>query len=251
MAESEELLNIEQAARFLNVSETSLRRWTNSGRLACLRVGRRRERRFRRVDLIAFMEDQPVAASSPPPLSGAPGNGYTMIAGISVPCGSHFCGLYSTTVGRIKQAVDFLLDGLRPGSVCLVAAPPDAQEAILAHIRASRPSLGDVAAGRLILADYQDSGQAQLDYWESQMRTALKAGAHSLRVVGDLRGLGAKVPLEDLLDYEARYGELIAPRFPVVTMCQYDVHAFSALALLNTLKFHGDTFRYPAERLLA
>ncbi len=44
MSEADELLDIEQAAQFLNVSETSLRRWTNAGRLACFRVGRRRER---------------------------------------------------------------------------------------------------------------------------------------------------------------------------------------------------------------
>ena len=63
MSDSEPLLDIEQAARFLNVSETSLRRWTNDGRLACLRVGRRRERRFRRSDLLAFMENEPAGRS--------------------------------------------------------------------------------------------------------------------------------------------------------------------------------------------
>src|SRR5918995_5087903 len=61
--EAEPLLDIEQAARFLNVSETSLRRWTNDGRLACLRVGRRRERRFRMADLLAFVEGEPAGAS--------------------------------------------------------------------------------------------------------------------------------------------------------------------------------------------
>ena len=60
--DSEPLLDIEQAARFLNVSETSLRRWTNDGRLACLRVGRRRERRFRRADLLAFLEREPTGS---------------------------------------------------------------------------------------------------------------------------------------------------------------------------------------------
>src|SRR5262245_48099072 len=69
VTQSEPLLDIEQAARFLNVSETSLRRWTNDGRLACLRVGRRRERRFRRADLLAFLEREPAgvpqAAASP------------------------------------------------------------------------------------------------------------------------------------------------------------------------------------------
>jgi len=48
IADPNELLDIGQAAAFLNVSEASLRRWTNSGRLVCLRVGQRRERRFRR-----------------------------------------------------------------------------------------------------------------------------------------------------------------------------------------------------------
>ena len=60
---SDELWDIKQAARFLQVSETSLRRWTNRGQLACLRVGLRRERRFRRADLLAFMEYQPARTS--------------------------------------------------------------------------------------------------------------------------------------------------------------------------------------------
>lgn len=63
-SDEEDLLDIRQAARFLNVSETSLRRWTNSGRLACLRVGLKRERRFRRAHLLAFLEDQPARHSA-------------------------------------------------------------------------------------------------------------------------------------------------------------------------------------------
>lgn len=53
-ADAIELLDISEAAQFLNVSETSLRRWTNDGLLPCLRIGRRRERRFRRADLSGF-----------------------------------------------------------------------------------------------------------------------------------------------------------------------------------------------------
>ena len=70
MSDQEDLLDIKQAARFLQVSETSLRRWTNTGQLACLRVGRKRERRFRRADLLAFMEYQPArnSAADPAPL---------------------------------------------------------------------------------------------------------------------------------------------------------------------------------------
>src|SRR5688572_26613271 len=101
--DAEPLLDIEQAARFLNVSETSLRRWTNDGRLACLRVGRRRERRFRRVDLLGFMEQEPAVQ--------ARGDGNPAAAGV------HLCGLYSSDVGRVEQAVAFLAEGFRPGTV--------------------------------------------------------------------------------------------------------------------------------------
>ena len=56
MAFDSELLDIAQAAALLQVSEASLRRWTNRGRLPCLRIGGRRERRFRQADLMAFLE---------------------------------------------------------------------------------------------------------------------------------------------------------------------------------------------------
>ena len=58
-----DLLNIKEAAALLKVSEASLRRWTNAGRLACLRLGAKRERRFRRADLMAFLEEREGAAA--------------------------------------------------------------------------------------------------------------------------------------------------------------------------------------------
>src|SRR5438067_7019095 len=55
MPEKQRFLTIGEAAQFLNVSEVSLRRWTNSGKLRCFRVGGRSERRFLIEDLLAFM----------------------------------------------------------------------------------------------------------------------------------------------------------------------------------------------------
>ena len=49
------LLTIKEAASYLNVSEMSIRRWTNSGRLKCLRVGQKNERRFREKDLRSYL----------------------------------------------------------------------------------------------------------------------------------------------------------------------------------------------------
>src|SRR5205809_7509036 len=53
---AERLLNTAEAARFLRVSQASIRRWSDSGLLAARRVGRRRERRFNEADLQAFMQ---------------------------------------------------------------------------------------------------------------------------------------------------------------------------------------------------
>ncbi|MGI8400008.1 MAG: helix-turn-helix domain-containing protein [Gemmatimonadaceae bacterium] len=102
------LLDIAAAAAFLNVSETSLRRWTNSGRLACLRVGLKRERRFRRADLLAFMEEEPCADVSASGVSKRVGPD-----GIVPNRGLHRCGVYETPLGRMTLAIPFLLEGLR------------------------------------------------------------------------------------------------------------------------------------------
>src|SRR5204862_7386879 len=57
------LLNTREAAKFLRVSEASIRRWSDSGLLAARRVGRRRERRFHESDLQGFMQ-QPASSAA-------------------------------------------------------------------------------------------------------------------------------------------------------------------------------------------
>jgi excisionase family DNA binding protein len=52
---NEGLLTLEDAARLLGVSKITLRRWTRSGSLGCVRVGQRGDRRFRREDLEEYV----------------------------------------------------------------------------------------------------------------------------------------------------------------------------------------------------
>ena len=77
----ERLLNTNQAAEFLNVSEITVRRWTNQGLLNCYRVGKRRARRFRPHDLMNCLKGRSAAALSSRVVLG--------ILGITVPDGSH------------------------------------------------------------------------------------------------------------------------------------------------------------------
>jgi transcriptional repressor of dcmA and dcmR len=108
--DSDDFLDIKQAAKLLNVSETSLRRWTNSGALMAYRIGRRRERRFRRSDLFAF-----IAAPSGNAKDGREQH-ITKGASESSPAqstrnhGNHFCGAYGSEASAARLAAAFLAD---------------------------------------------------------------------------------------------------------------------------------------------
>ena len=251
-ADAIELLDISEAARFLNVSETSLRRWTNDGLLPCLRIGRRRERRFRRAELLAFGE-QPTAEQRP-----TNGKGKSMktqspqgepVAAIH---GNHLCGIYGNDAGRLDLAVPFLLEGLHKKSVCFLVAPSASQRDILKAMKKRRLSLdSDIKAGRLIVSEHQQSPEAQLRFFEVAMNKAEAKGVESFRVVGDMWGLRLIVSSKEMVDLELGFERLIVPRFPVVALCAYDARKFTGVELLDALKDHDDTFRYPMGRTIA
>jgi hypothetical protein len=245
----EALLDINGAARFLGVRTTSLRRWTNSGRLACLRVGGRRERRFRLVDLVAFLQDQPAQpeeAARLPPTSE-----HASIGGMALPYGTHPCGFYSTNKGRARLAVAFLAGGLLPGTVCYLVADRAVQQEILAQLGMDQAALQrEIAAGRLVLVEHAATREAQQKNFEELSVAAIAGGAHSLRVVGDVWGVARKLTRDDLLKFEQGHDHM-SRRFPLVSLCLYDVRQFSSLDTLSTLQGHKDGFRYPVERWIA
>lgn len=248
--DTNELLDIAGAARLLGVSETSLRRWTNSGRLACLRVGQRRERRFRRGDLLAFMEDQPSDTAARTEGSSRPESAFEQR--IVVTQGSHLCGLYASDIGRITLAVPFLADGLNEGSVCLLVGPERIRNQIRRHLRDGRSSVQEgIDAGRLIESDYHIAFHNQLRYFRALLAKKAAEGVRSFRVWGDLRQMRAKASEAKVIEYEAAYDRMIARNFPVVTLCAYDVRKFSGLEVWSALKGHRDIFRYPLEQALA
>lgn len=247
-----DLLDIAEAARFLSVSETSLRRWTNSGALQCLRVGRRRERRFRRADLLAFTEKQPARS---PRTRDEPARGSTprpLDDSITVTQGGHLCALYDSELGRATLAVRFILEGLQEGSMVYVLASARATNHLLGYLKEKRPSLQqDLTAGKLLFGEYEKTPRAQIKDFEVQLNKAAAAGLQSFRVFGDAWEMRKKGSAQRFAEYEAAYDQFIVRRYPVVTICAYDVRRFSGVEVLEALKLHRDTFRYPLERALA
>lgn len=50
------LLTIKQAAQILNLSPWTLRQWDNKGKLAAVRVGSRKDRRYKKEDILKVLE---------------------------------------------------------------------------------------------------------------------------------------------------------------------------------------------------
>lgn len=247
MPRHDELLDIKQAASFLNVSETSLRRWTNAGRLPCLRVGHRRERRFRRTDLLAFMEVESSQLDHHDEIVSLAAQA-TSIGGVAVPHGAHLFGFYDTESGRSALATTFLSGSLQRRHACLVLSSPAARASIMQRLRRSHPSVDlDVASGRLKLADFRRTVGEQYEFLESHLSGELNSGFASLRLVDDVWAFAQAIGVDGLVEFESAFDHRIAERFPIVTLCLYDVRKFSGPQLLGALKVHHDAFRYPAQ----
>lgn len=238
-----ELLDINQAAAFLKVSITSLRRWTNSGQLPCLRVGNRRERRFRKADLLAFMETSRDARL-------AEGREHTLVGGYEIAHGAHLCGWYEDDKGLQTLVAPFLQDALRRNAMLWVIGETRSRRLVQAAATTVRVSMDDAAAaGRLIETPYADTCEEQIARLEGDFFDAERRGVREMRVIADARGF--KVSRKELTAYEVDYERHLSRRFPVVTLCLYDVRFFKGGSLLDALKTHHDSFDYPPRRWLA
>lgn len=245
-----ELLNIKQAASLLKVSEISLRRWTDAGKLPCFRVGGRRERRFRQVDLLAFLEDQTDTTRSVSP--NKRGSTHILLEDMAIEYGKHLCSLYETDQGRVKLAVPFLAEGLRNGDMCFLIAASNEKTAILEQLGQVHDGLDQLIKDeKLIVCEGKQSVADMLDYLEQYFLMATRSGSRCLRVLGDMTWfLYQGLDIDDLFEFESTYNQTLAHRYPVVSLCQYDARKFSGTSIVNALKTHEDTFQYPLARFV-
>jgi excisionase family DNA binding protein len=237
----ERLLTTREAATFLKVSEASIRRWTDSGLLPARRVGRRRARRLREEDLRMFMEAGPGQGTG-----ADPGPASTMvIQDVVVALGSHVACFYTTDAGRLRLGLPFLRDGLLAGqSVMLLRATPDVREQYFAALRNEGLDTEQAIEAGLLMLDPEISGPAsnQVARFEQLLVAASRRRPGPIRilaeVLADVETVGS---VAEYLVVEEKVDALFK-RFPVVTLCAYDVRAFDAVSVIEALKLHPDMF---------
>lgn len=236
---SDRLLNTEEAAQFLRVSEASIRRWSDAGLLPVRRVGGRRERRFREADLVAYLGAGVRPASQAGRLQVE-----VTLAGIPLPLHSHLATFYSSDAGRLRLTIPFLADGIRSGQPCFLAA---SAEIVATYAGALRQQGIDVdeAIKRGLFVTVAGPGstvEGALAFWEQSWWSALAGAQTVIRIVGEM---AAERPLftsdAEMMQYEVAFNNL-AKRFPTVTLCQYDVREFDGETIFHAMRAHPDLY---------
>jgi hypothetical protein len=74
------------------------------------------------------------------------------------------------------------------------------------------------------------------------MSEALAGGPTLIRVVGEMASERTVFPTDDeMIKYEVAYN-VIAKRFPTMTLCQYDVRVFGGETIFDALRAHPDLY---------
>ncbi len=222
----EHLLDIKEAARVLNVSEMSIRRWTNSGKLNCFRVGGKRERRFLMSDLEEFLldsQDHPLK-----PLG---------IGGRKVPDGSHLTHFYTGKEEALDVSLPYLLQGIKGDEALLAVMPPKKIRELLANLEEQRHPAGNwLKSGRLTVTTGMESPMEMLRYL-----TEFSKKTNRFRVLGDMAWTLQKGWDPAKLAGFEQSPALVSPVGNGLLLCQYSLEAFSGADIMMAAEFHRYT----------
>jgi excisionase family DNA binding protein len=238
MPEKQRFLTITEAAEFLQVSETSLRRWTNSGKLRCFRVGGRSERRFLKEDLLAFMQtmnlqfEPPVTESETNPDSEE----------------RHICLFFVNQDEQWQMMRTYLVDHLGAGVPVLYIQDSTPAERLLELLRAEGFSTDDLIKRGLLrilkpeeayLLTGRFDAQRMLAFMESAILGALAAGYDRVFLTGEMTWSLPDAPgAEGMMQYEALLNPLVDKHPGVTIVCQYDLRRFDGPSVLDALLTH-------------
>jgi len=237
---SDRLLNTEEAARFLRVSEASIRRWSDAGRLPSRRIGGRRERRFREVDLLAYL-----GGAEASPAGGGAFRADVNVGGVPLPLHSHLATFYNTDAGRLRLTLPFFVDGIRAGQPCFLAAALDVVDVYVRSLRSEGVDIDSAMERGTFVAVPGGPGttvHGALDFWEQQFSPARASGQTVIRVVGEMSSERKLFSSDaEMMNYEAAFN-MLSHRFPIVTLCQYDVREFDGETIFQAIRVHPDLF---------
>lgn len=240
------LLTIEEAAGYLRVSKTSLRRWTNEGRLDCVRIGVRAERRFRREDLDRFLQSpqQPgpteaIAGQDPiAALDAAAARG--IVRHVSL----HHHG--RAELWRLFRP--YVVAHLGGGAPFLFIHEAGQRQDVLSSLRGlgfdpeqllARGLLKLLVPAEAYLRTGGFEPDRMVDFMESAILDFRAMGHTKVLLSGEMTWyLSGALGVEGMIPYEAKLNDLLR-RYPGVTIvCHYDLERLGSKITLGAICTH-------------
>lgn len=223
----EYLLNIKEAAAFLNVSEMTVRRWTNDGFLKCYRVGGRHARRFNKQDLLTYVNGNAAKNDSDLEPLG--------IENHRVPDGSHITHLSVNSDDSLNAATAFIIQGFIGKESVLVVSPDAGIENIIDALEHRNVHVDHYRnTGRLHFSQGMDTPLGQSKF----ISHVASLSENRLRVYGDMtwtkvKGWGTK----NLVDLEKNVGLKLIKN--MLFLCQYQLDRFSGEEAMMAVETHS------------
>jgi len=192
-----------------------------------------------KAPFVTSMDPGGAAAPAPVVDSGIPG--------VTVGPGDHICALYRREKERDEIVIPFLQAGLRDGEKCICVIDSTPRPRVLASFGqgfdvdaciASR-QLDLLSAGESYLRSGAFSTDGMLDFWHDSFGAVLSGGRFGfIRATGEMPWALRDLPeREDFFRYEAALNR-VAPRYPTVILCLYDLNHFGGGIVMDLLKTH-------------
>lgn len=218
------LLTIKEAASYLNVSEMSIRRWTNSGKLKCLRVGQKNERRFRIEDIKSYIAGDVLSA----------------ISSLKLPEESHVAHFYKNQEEGLEMCLASVKKGLDQGEVVVAVVTKKKGNALKAKLH-EQGVLADILEAQQILTVFDGckSPDEQIAFIDRIIE--ISKNFKGFRLVGDMVWTRDKKwnvemlrKLENLTNHQRK-------KLTAKYVCQYDLGVFSRDEAFLAMQTHNYT----------
>lgn len=241
------LLTLEEAATYLAVSKTTLRRWTNDGRLECHRVGPRSERRFDPDVLDAFLAGKNEVAPSVGDIQRLP-----VITGFkeskSDLASRHICLFINRPEERWEAFRPFFLNHVRTGRPTIYIYSASSREDLKEHIRAEgldpddlcrRGLLTLIPAGDAYLKNQIFTPEYMVAFIRLQIIRRRADNQPSHLIVGEMDWFFSGQPgAASMHEYEAALNDLLLEYPQTTIVCQYDLSRFGGVDVMMACCSH-------------
>jgi len=239
--EKDKFLTIQEAAEFLKVSKITLRRWSNTGKLSCFRIGARNERRFKLEDLMGLISD---SSSIEQPSQLIQGQEKNKVKGCVA---GHVSSYYRDETEQWQILKPYFQEFLTPASKIIYIHDNDEQTFVKNSIFHGFDPRDLIRKGQLELFSSKETylldnvfiPERMLLFWQIKIAHFMKEGTEKIFLSGEMAWALRGLPGCQLLsDYESELDQFLSHYPKVTVLCQYPLRHFSGESIVDSMCKH-------------